>query len=188
MRTITIIAFIFLVLLQLYVPASMIMEQENIISSGREFKFKTAPVDPYDYFRGKYITLSFEAESWTTDSSWSDNYQRDVYALLETDSLGFARIKSVSLTVPENTADYIKAKESHYYPSEDKLFLDFPFNRFYMEESKAYDAEKTYNMAARDTNSVAYAQVHVLDGDAVVTDVLIDGVSVKDLAKSGSEK
>ena len=52
-------AFILLVLVQLFVPANMILEQEDILKNGTPYKFKTAPIDPYDPFRGKYVWLGY---------------------------------------------------------------------------------------------------------------------------------
>ena len=56
------ILLLLLVCLQLFVPAKMIYDHEAILNKGKVFKFKTAPVDPSDPIRGKYITLQFEAQ------------------------------------------------------------------------------------------------------------------------------
>ena len=55
-----IVLFVLVALAQLYVPAKMIWDQEDVLKNGSEYKFKTDPVDPNDPFRGKYITLSFD--------------------------------------------------------------------------------------------------------------------------------
>lgn len=47
---------------QLAVPASMIVQRETVLTQGRVYKFKTAPVDPVDAFRGRYVALRFEEE------------------------------------------------------------------------------------------------------------------------------
>jgi uncharacterized membrane-anchored protein len=47
-------------LAQWFVPAQMIYDQEQVLREGKTYHFKTAPIDPSDPFRGKYITLSFE--------------------------------------------------------------------------------------------------------------------------------
>ena len=44
---------------QLSVPAWMIIDRESVIAEGREYKFEAAPLDPYDPFKGKYITLRY---------------------------------------------------------------------------------------------------------------------------------
>lgn len=52
--------FIVVCVAQLLAPVSMIYTHETTLASGKMFKFKTAPVDPADVFRGKYVALRFE--------------------------------------------------------------------------------------------------------------------------------
>ena len=90
--------FIVLAVFQLFTPTKMILDQEAVLKKGIAYKFKTQPVDPSDPFRGKYITLSYDISSFkTNDSLWERN--QPVYVYLTTDSLGFAKINSVSKTV-----------------------------------------------------------------------------------------
>lgn len=44
--------FILVAIVQLYVPAKMILDREDILDTGKEYKFKTEPIDPNDPFRG----------------------------------------------------------------------------------------------------------------------------------------
>jgi uncharacterized membrane-anchored protein len=62
------------VIAQLYVPLQMMFNQEDIMKTGTEFKFQTAPIDPYDPFRGKYITLFFKEREITVQNNikWSN--------------------------------------------------------------------------------------------------------------------
>ena len=41
-------------------PLSIAWKYENTLRNGRQFMFRTKPVDPYDAFRGRYVTLAFE--------------------------------------------------------------------------------------------------------------------------------
>ena len=56
---------------QIVVPAHMIYQQEDAIDTGVAYKFKTEPFDPSDPFRGKYITLNYEIDSFHTDEAVS---------------------------------------------------------------------------------------------------------------------
>lgn len=178
--------FIIVCIVQLAVPAKMIWDKEKVISMGHEYKFRTAPVDPYDPFRGKYITLSFNAQQFTQENSDS-LWQRDddVYALLGLDSAGFAIVENILKNPPEGkniSVDYIKAKIRNAYGNQ--VRIDFPFTRFYMEESKAKSAEEKYWEAnARNSPKEAYALVYVKEGEATLKDVLIDGVSIREIAR-----
>lgn len=69
-----------------------------------------------------------------------------------------------------------------------KLTIYYPFDRYYMEESKAYDAELVYTKSLQDTTQVTYALVSIKDGDAVLKDVLIDEISIKEIVKEKQKK
>jgi uncharacterized membrane-anchored protein len=181
-----IIAFAITALLQAAVPLKMIYDSEMTEKHGAEYRFRTTPIDPTDPFRGKYITLDFEAEAVTTqDTTWLRNEK--VYASLGKDSLGFATITNVSREKPTDT-DYIATKVGYYYGRD--LHIDLPFDRFYMEEGKAYDAEvayREYNLAAVKFMP-AYAIVAVKDGNSVLKNVIIDGMPIKEYVLKKREK
>ncbi len=172
-------AFIVVVLVQLYIPAKMIFDRENILSSGREFKFRAAPVDPNDPFRGKYIVLNFMNN--TIDIQGLDEWKMNesIYVILSTDEDGFAGIKSISKEKPSGNQGFVKAKVGNLmFNDEKKLTIEYPFDRFYMEETKAPRAETEYNKASRDSTRTTWALVSIKDGEAVLKDVMIDGVSI----------
>src|SRR5882724_1990071 len=50
-----------LCLAQIAVPATMVVEHQRTIASGPPWRFQTAPVDPSDPFRGRYVRLGFSA-------------------------------------------------------------------------------------------------------------------------------
>jgi len=181
--------FIVVVILQLFVPAKMIFEKERVIEGGKEYKFKTAPIDPSDPFRGKYITLRFEENSVVISDEIDWQNHQDVYVFLTTDSAGFAKTESVSKDVPINQQDYVKCKVNYVnFYKKKELIIDYPFDRYYMEESKAYDAEVLHRESMRDTSKVTYALVNIKHGDAVLKDVLINGISIKEIVKNRQEK
>ena len=182
-------AFILVALVQLYVPAKMIWDRENVIETGIEYKFKTAPIDPSDPFRGKYITLNYDENTAIVSDGQDWVLGESIYVSLTTDNLGFAKIKSVSKTKPTDNESFIKAKVRFSSGnSSNKLTIDYPFDRYYMEESKAYDAELIYRQSQQDTNQVTYALVSIKNGDAVLKDVLIDGTSIREIVKENQQE
>lgn len=172
--------FIIVALVQLYVPAKMIFDKEGVIKTGTEYKFKTAPVDPHDPFRGKFITLNYEETTFEVQDITEWTNDQIIYVLFEIDNEGFAQIQSVSNEIPTQRNDYLKTKIDYVKVATNELVIVLPFDRFYMEESKAYDAEIAYRESQSDI-SVTYALVNIKSGDAVLKDVLIDDVSVKDI-------
>ncbi len=176
MRKLLTIALFIVFAAQLLVPAQMIHEQENTLITGTSYKFKTRPIDPTDPFRGKYITLNYELNSFQTDEDWS-NYSGNVFVYLTTDAEGFAMVKRVSKTPLDFDEDYIIAKSNYNYGK--TVQFNLPFNRFYMNEYKAYDAEISVRTAQRDTTKICYGLVYVKDGTAVLDNVFIDDIPIQ---------
>lgn len=170
-------AFIATAIAQLFVPFKMVFENEMAYLGGTEYKFKTAPVDPNDPFRGKYVQLDFAADTIRAkQGTYTEGEQ--LYALIENGNDGFARIKKLQRTEPGNT-DFIIVQAGWNY--DDVQHVDFPFNRYYMEESKAPEAESAYISYNRNIDSIpAYAIVAVKRKTAVIKDVMLDNMPIKD--------
>ncbi|GAB3661736.1 hypothetical protein GCM10028791_36480 [Echinicola sediminis] len=176
--------FLLLVLVQLYVPAKMIWDREDILETGTEYKFRTAPIDPNDPFRGKYIRLSYQ-DNWVEladDVDWQRG--ETAYVLLAEDEQGFAKIASIAKREPAGKEGFLKAQVSAVSGDQPKrLVVAFPFDRFYMKETKALAAEQAYFEAQLDTGTVTYSLVNIKKGEAVLKDVLIDGTSINHLIR-----
>lgn len=195
MKSLILVSFVFVSFIQLFIPAKMILNREEVLADGVEYYFPTAPVDPDDPFRGKYIYLNYTTNSVIVDSAYADKFEwnQEVFAGLEKDDKGVVRIANIYKEVPQNdgiiyTKALVRTIEYDKQTGQKEIYVDFPFDRFYMEESKAYDAELIYNESSRDSTSVTYAVVMVLDGKAVLKDVQIDGVSIKDAVLSNRNK
>ncbi|MCF7568895.1 GDYXXLXY domain-containing protein [Sabulilitoribacter arenilitoris] len=189
MKTIHIfILFIVVAVAQLFVPAQMIFNRESIINKGIAYKFKTQPVDPSDPYRGKYINLNYEQNSFvTSDTMWERKDK--VYVCLETDSLGFAKVNAVSKTPLNLDKDFFIAEVVWYNKKDQKLNFNLPFNRYYMEETKAYDAEVAVRNNRRDSvTNTTYALVYIKDGEAVLNDVVINDISIKEYVEKDIDK
>jgi hypothetical protein len=174
------IGFILLALVQIFVPAKMIIDQKTVLKSGTEFRFKIQPVDPHDPFRGKYIDLYFEENQYKDSESQNWRHGELVYVVFATDSLGFAKINGVFKEKPTDTDAFLKIPINHPYQSGSQIIvtLDYPFNRFYMEESKAPKAEELTMRFDRDTTHIFHAGVYILNGKAALDDVYVDGVPI----------
>lgn len=184
-RKLILAAFILVALAQLFVPVKMILDREDVLASGIDFKFRTAPIDPNDPFRGKYISLQYENNviEIQNEKDWLNG--EDIYVILANDSNGFAKIESVSKKKPFDEVSFVKAKVNYITDNGAKqLTVYYPFDRFYMEESKALEAEQVYRESVPDSTQVAYALVKIKDGEAVLKDVLINDVSIRDIVNS----
>lgn len=179
------IAFCVLAITQWVIPARTIWSKDEVLENGETFKFKTEPVDPSDPFKGKYITLNFEQSSFTDTIHRGLAGREQVYVLLEKDSMGFARIQNLSRSEPQATGSYVLA--TVYYVSEENdsvtVHLEYPFNEFYMNEYIAPKAETIYRESTTDSGSITYAAVKVLEGDAVIENVFINEIPIRQLIK-----
>jgi len=182
MKTIHIfLIFVGLALIQLLVPFQMISSKELVLKEGIPYKFKTRPVDPTDPFRGKYITLNYELRSAeTNDTLWTRN--DDIYIKLKKDSLGFAKIDKVSRAEFKGSDTFVKGRVTWGDSYNGKVNFNLGFNRYYMEESIAYNAEVAYIESIRDSlpKNDTYAVVYIREGSAVLADVIINEMSIKD--------
>ncbi len=187
-KKVTLLLFILLALVQLYVPAKMILRREEIIATGSEYKFETAPVDPYDPFRGRYITLNFQ-ETRVPVTDLSDWKEGDVvYAVLGTDEEGLAIFTEALKSPPDTSQDYLTTQVEYIVEHDEKgLVLMLPFNRYYMEEFKAPAAEQAYRDAANSTGREASALVMIKEGEAVLKDVLIDDVPIREYVEKAAD-
>lgn len=183
------IAFAITALVQLFVPMKMIFDYNITEKEGTVYNFKAEPVDPYDPFRGKYVTLAYTMESLTVkDTAWESG--KTVYISLKKDKDGFAVADNVSADKLEKETDYVSAEVFYYNKHDKNLRVTLPFNRYYMEESKAPEAEaayREYTTSLKDFKP-AYAVVAVKDGNAVLTDVIIDGMPIKEYVEKNRKK
>jgi uncharacterized membrane-anchored protein len=194
-------AFIILAIAQIFIPAKMIFGQEDIIETGKEFHFRTEPIDPNDPFRGKYIHLNYKDDFfYNTDTSIKWHSHETAYVILKTDDEGFAQIISTQKEKPDNDVNFLKVKlryVSNYSNTnsdiinninnnnnnKEQININYPFDRYYMEETKSQDAEDYYRKSSVDTNSVCYSVVKIKNGEAVLIDVVINDKSIKDIIK-----
>lgn len=180
--------FVAAVVAQWFVPMQMIYRQEDILSTGKVFKFKTAPVDPYDAFRGKYIYLNYDQTTVSVPNLKKYKSNDEIFVLLK-DSAGYALATSISKIQPKS-GDYVKAKIGWVDQLNPRklISIEYPFNRFYMNEYKAKPAETAYAESNRNPNTITYALIAVKEGEAIVKDVLINDISIKILAKKETNK
>jgi uncharacterized membrane-anchored protein len=183
MKTFVIILFVFMCAAQWLVPAKMIYDSESVVLDGTVYKFKTRPIDPSDPFRGKYIILSFSENlvEAAPGDKWYDG--EEAYVTFTTDSAGFAIPASISHNPPVS-GPYLHTKALYPDVQDGLVPIELPFDIFYLEESKASDAEKVYWEAQRDSAQVAYGVVRIGAGNAVLTDVMINDRSIVDVVKA----
>jgi uncharacterized membrane-anchored protein len=178
---------------QLAVPLAMIARREQTLRHGRQYRFKTAPVDPYDAFRGRYVAINVDLSAGTATNNWgwqnsvivtnAAEIERGdrVFALIAETTDGFARVARLTRQRPEGDG-YLRARVRwiNTHGKQTDVSLDLPFDRYYMNEKKAPEAEKAYREHSRRANQDAYVTVRVLSGFAVLEDLCVGGRPIRD--------
>lgn len=185
-KTILLVLFLLIVAAGVYYPVSKIISFEFPSSQPSVFRFPVILYDPYDPFRGRYVQLWVEPQSVEVTGE-TDFENNKAYAVLEEDENGFAvavdlirkpqpgkiaiRVDRVS-RVPNWDAD------GYYYT------ISFPFDRFYMNEKQAPEAELAVRDALRQDGDgcVIIANIYA-NGNATITDLLIGDIPIREILK-----
>lgn len=187
-----ILIFAVMALVQWLVPLYGIRHSERVLREGVPLLFLTEPIDPHDPFRGEYVTLGFAMERvdmpQDAERPWKEGEQ--AYLLLE-DSAGVALSRELRRERPEKGALYVSCRinfrlsfrEDEKYG--DVINIDLPFDRFYLQQGKGRPTEELMWQQSIATESAlpAYAQVRILDGDAVIEDLIVGDRSIHDWIK-----
>ena len=173
---------------QIATPLSMITKREAVLKNGEQFKFKTTPVDPYDAFRGRYVALRIEEDKVSIPKELKFNHGQAVCAQITIDEQGFAKLATVSTSKPHGKP-YIQAKVRYVSGvSGDKVYLDLPIDRYYMEEKAAPAAERIYRQYAQRGKQDAYIIVRIKNGFAVIESLYVGGQRIEDAVKQEAKR
>jgi uncharacterized membrane-anchored protein len=166
-----------MILAQWLLPWWTIHDSERVLREGRPFKFRTAPIDPHDPFRGEYVTLRFAIEDedlMLRDSAQVEDGQL-MHAVL-TEVNGEAAIAELRFNEPTDGVPYISCPVYLLYANEGtSARIRLPFDRFYLEEGTGLRTEELINQRNWEMGPElpAYALVRVLDGQAVIEDLIV---------------
>ena len=173
------IAFIVLAIIQLSVPLYMVWHWEDILYTGKQYTWVTAPVDPYDALRGRYVDLRFKEMTGPIVSNTQLNSGQTAYAMIAEDENGYAFINGISDSRPEGNS-YVKIKVSYVQNGNIAHFV-LPFKRYYMQEDFAPTAEQAYRESA---GTEAIVLVRVKDGYGAVEELYIGKQTIYEYLRS----
>lgn len=184
-KSILVALYVVVACVQLAVPALRIILRENVLQTGTEFRFITAPVDPADPFRGRYVALAFTPDSVTTDNPADFTQGQSAYVQIAEGTNGFARVTGITVDKPAGN-NFIEVRVRR--TSGSTVRFTYPFNRYYMKETLAPQAETAYRTALRrTTNASTYVTVRVNRGTAVIEDLYIEGIPVREYLEQSAE-
>lgn len=174
------IVFALVAFAQIAVSASMIWKRERTLRQGHVWKFRTAPVDPVDAFRGRYVALEFEVEAQQISPPPNAQYGQTVFVTLRPDAEGFAVIDQVLPSRPDGD-DFIDAQL--HGPT-----VSLPFDKYWVTERDAPAAEAAYRAQSQREKRNAYVTVRVFKGDAALEQLYLDGIALGEYLRAATTK
>lgn len=165
---------------QLALPLRYIWRGEQALAQGTPYRLATAPVDPYDPFRGRYVALNFRDFPRISSSRPGEVWYLPIAAGAE----GYAQFGAPSRERPAS-GDYLRLRAQWFQ----RGWVPPPFDRYYLDESLAPQAERAYRALSRrrPANGEAAPEpiraelaIRVRDGYAVPEMLYLDGLPVRD--------
>lgn len=165
------------IVLQWALPASLAWRSEQILRSGTRYYLRTAPVDPLDAFRGRYVALRFTDATvrLPAGADWPAGSRLYVPLLVGADR--YAHFGTPLRAAPAH-GDYLEARLRRR-EADGTVQLALPFDRYYVEERLAPAAEQAYRAAAASAPAAAYVSIRVRGGEAVLEELFIDNVPLR---------
>ena len=170
--------FTVVAIVQLFAVLYMAWQWENTLQTGQRFLWETAPVDPYDAFKGRYIDLGFKESSAPVADGSHLSHGEKAYAIIDENEAGMAYISSISAQPPPGKP-FVKVKV--YYVDRGKAHVRLPFRRYYLPEHLAAPAEIAYRESAGKTGVAA---IRLKDGHGVVEELYISDKTLEEYLRT----
>lgn len=185
MKKLRLVIYLLIAAAQLAVPASMIWKRQHTLSYGRVWKFRTAPADPIDIVRGRYLRLRFAAEEFAWPKTLP-NAGRTVYVRLKEDDAGFAVVEDISDKRPASGNNDVVPADLYGSSREGTERVHFQFDEMWVTEGDAMAAETAYREHSRQGHADAYATVRIRDGDAAIEQLFIGDKPLREFLRANS--
>lgn len=172
------IVFAVIAVVLLCLPLFFILRSEDLLSD-KTHTFRFRPVrlrDPHDPLRGNYLVIDFQRNvPFKGPESLEKN--KKVYVSVERDSLGYAYFASAATEVPSGNNYFTTTTRS---ATGSDIWIDVPFDRYFINENNALLAENVYRNETRDEKTNMYIEVCIRDGESLLKNVYIDSIPLSD--------
>jgi uncharacterized membrane-anchored protein len=165
--------------LQLGTSGYAILRESVILATGTAYRFRVAPLDPYDLTRGRYVSLSVDMFG-ENETGWLSRQGADdsEYARITVGDDGFARVNGFSSECAQSN---VCLQYDSYYQ------LMNMFNRYYLNEKIAPKVEQ-YLRARGNEEYESYIIVRVKGGRGVIEGLYVNGQKVEDFVREKMEQ
>lgn len=184
MKALRIGIFVLIALAQLSVPAMMAWGRVQTLARGRVWKFKTAPIDPEDAVRGRYVSLRFDAEDAYRQPEQLKSID-SLYAILKEGPDGFATVDHLSFS-PDPGDSAMKVEPGGFWDGQQRIL--FPFHYFWVTEKSAPEAEKAYRENSKRGQQNAFVTIRIRNGDSALEQLYIDNKPLAEYLRDQATK
>ncbi len=174
------IVFSVTVLAQWAAPVFQIWTHEQVLMKGTIIKLKCSAPDPYDPLRGRFLAVRPEQTEASLPEGLKLASGSQVYITLTPGADGISTITGLSLDPPrQGTFLRVHARSSY----DNKARITWPFDRFYINEKLAPEADRWFAENIRSTQGII-AEVRVYQGRAVLADLILDDKRFREILKA----
>jgi uncharacterized membrane-anchored protein len=175
------IIFMVAVLALLSIPLYLILRSESMLAdTDHLYKFKPVRmVDPHDPLRGNYLVLNFPQQVEVDSNEHFSSGKNNIYVTVERDSLGYAHFNHGYKNKPQSP-NYFTASTRFSRWDARHVWIEVPFDKYFIKESNAQLAEKVYLREMSDSNTNMYLEVSIRDGESLLKDVYIDSIPLSE--------
>jgi uncharacterized membrane-anchored protein len=176
-KTIIIIIFVIFCLSQITVLSYLVYKGNK---KGTVIKLKCGLYDPYDFIKGRFLYLKFFMEDQKF-TNYPESLKKDIkdskitylYCVLSKD---FSKIETLSFDKPADTKLFFKVKLGYSY--EDYFSVEFPFNKYYIQEDLALKAEPVIRKDFDKLNPILYISIDG-EGGTRIEKLELNGIPVE---------
>ncbi len=185
--------FIGYAVLVLLIPTWIIGSSETILSNGKAYKFRVQGRDPFDFFRGNYLTVRIDTRGIKTNKSdWISG--ETVYLKIATDENGYAYFEK-ALANPPQKGDYMVSRVVRWWDvnlwggsgrENTTVDVEMPnnLNKYFINEEYALDGEYVLQNFRRASS----VHVRVLNGSVRMEDLYIGPTPIMEYLEVGGPK
>ncbi len=174
------IAFAVAVLAQWALPLTQIWNHEKVLAKGTLVKMRCMAPDPYDPLRGRYLRVSLQPQEVALPEGEKFVAGSSIYVQLVAGTDGVSTIGRAA-AVPSRDGVWAKVRIRYSYG--DTAHIDWPIDRFYVNEVIAPTADDWMSENLRNREASILAEMRVLDGQMVLVDLSVDGRSFRDILR-----
>ncbi len=167
-------------LAQLAVPACMVWNYYQVVNRGTKIRLEVKPVDPLDFFCGRYVALSVPALAADCEIDCGLKKNDIAYVYFETpQGEPYARVAGIGKT---------------WKPDSMRVRLGDPprfethLNRFYLDERFAPEVETMVRRSANTNLPPASIEVALKGGAAIVTQLYIGDKTAEEACREARKE